>query len=150
MPKWIIYSTAGTFSNEEKQHIAKEMTAIYTSIGLPAFYTVTQFIEYEQHNNFSGGELSVGHINIGVYHAAKPFAGDEVQDMWFRAFDDVFRPICKPKGILWESAVYETNIAYWRMNGLVPPLIGSDMAKKWFKANAITDEEELFRNQKHP
>lgn len=67
-----------------------------------------------------------------------------------RAFDDVLRPILKPKNVKWESAIYEGNIEYRRVNGLIPSAQGSEMEKTWFEANRTVNEEELFRNQKRP
>ncbi|KAF9771384.1 hypothetical protein IL306_010976 [Fusarium sp. DS 682] len=104
MPKWVFHHTAGTFSPEDKRQIAQGMTKIYSSVGLPPFYSNTHFIE----------------------------------------------PIMKPKGIKWEMAIYEGDIEYWRINGIRPPAQGSALEKKWFDANQITDEEELFRTQERP
>jgi hypothetical protein len=70
--------------------------------------------------------------------------------MFFKTLDGILRPILKPKGIEWEIGIYEANRDYWRVNGLIPPPNGSDLEKKWFAANKVTDEEELLQSQPHP
>lgn len=150
MPKWIFYHTAGAFTPEEKKTIAEGMTNIYSSIGLPRFYANCQFIELPRDSIYAGGEPAHNLTTVAIYHVARTFQSDEIQDMFMKGFDDVLRPVLKPKGIKWESAIYEGNVAYWRINGLIPPSQGSEMEKKWADANRMTDEEELFKNQPRP
>lgn len=64
-----------------------------------------------------------------------------------KALDSVLRPILKPKGVEWESAIYEANRDLWRVNGLVPPPTGSNMERKWATENRVTDEDEILRSQ---
>ncbi|KAI0174690.1 putative oxalocrotonate tautomerase enzyme-domain-containing protein [Pestalotiopsis sp. NC0098] len=127
MPKWVFHHTVDAFSAEEKREIAEGMTKIYSSVGLPPFYSNTHFIEFEPENIYCGGVPQKSVTTIAIYHANP-----------------------KPKGIKWESAIYEGDIEHWRINGLIPPAQGSEMEKKWFDANAITDEEELFLKQPRP
>lgn len=150
MPKWLFHHTAGAFTAAEKKQIAQGMADIYSSFGLPRFYTNTQFVEFPRDSIYIGGEEAKSVTTLSIYHVARTFASPEIQDAFFKALDDVIRPIMKPKGLKWESALYEGDVEYWRMNGLRPPKQGSDMEKKWFAANAITDEEELFRKQARP
>ncbi|RTE80249.1 hypothetical protein BHE90_005262 [Fusarium euwallaceae] len=150
MPKWVFHHTAGAFTAEEKQQIAKGMTKIYSSVGLPPFYSNCHFIEFQADSIYAGGETPKALTTVAIYHVARTFANDEIQDLFMQGLDDTLRPILKPKGIKWESAIYEGDIEYWRINGLIPPSQGSEMEKKWFEANQITDEEDLLRNQKRP
>ncbi|KAH8593077.1 putative oxalocrotonate tautomerase [Bisporella sp. PMI_857] len=150
MPKWVFHHTAGSFTAEEKRRIAQGMTKIYIGVGLPAFYCHTHFIELQPENIYAGGENPSALTTVSIYHVARSFDTKEIQDMFFQGLDDVLRPILKPKGIEWESAIYEGSLEYWRINGLIPPAMGSDLEKKWAKENRVTDEEELLRNQTGP
>jgi hypothetical protein len=67
-----------------------------------------------------------------------------------KAFDDVMRPVCKPKNIMWESAIYEGAREYWRINGLIPPSQGSETEKQWAEANRIVGEDEMLQAQPRP
>jgi hypothetical protein len=150
MPKWVFNHTTDAFTPEEKQLIARGMTKLYTSVGLPAFYCHAHFFELPPHSIYAGGETPPALTTVSIYHIARTFESQEIQDMFFKTLDDILRPILKPKGIEWEIGIYEANRDLWRVNGLVPPPTGSEMEKKWFAANEVTDEEELLKTQPHP
>ncbi|KAF7159502.1 hypothetical protein CNMCM5623_004840 [Aspergillus felis] len=98
----------------------------------------------------AGGEAPNALTTVAIYHIARTFDTQEIQDMFFKTLDDILRPILKPKRIEWEIGIYEGNRDYWRINGLIPPATGSELEKKWFAANKVTDEEELLKSQPHP
>ena len=150
MPKWVFHHTIGAFTAEEKLQIACGMTKLYTSVGLPAFYAHAHFFELPPDSIYAGGGTPRALTTISVYHIARTFETQEIQDMFFKTLDDILRPILKPKGIEWEIGIYEANRDYWRVNGLIPPPTGSDLERKWFAANNVTDEEELLKSQPHP
>jgi hypothetical protein len=57
MPLWIVYHPSTTFqTEEEKGAFSKDVTQIYTSVGLPAFYVVVNFIKLEEGETWVGGE----------------------------------------------------------------------------------------------
>ncbi|KAL2879335.1 hypothetical protein SGCOL_005463 [Colletotrichum sp. CLE4] len=145
MPKWVFNCNAGVFTPAEKKQIAEGMTKIYTSVGLPAFYCHTHFIELAPENIYAGGETPKALTTVSIYHIARGFDTPQVEAFFFKALDDVLRPILKPKGIEWESGIYEARRELWRINGLVPPDTGSEMEKKWAKDNRVTDEEDLLK-----
>ncbi|KAI1452469.1 putative oxalocrotonate tautomerase [Annulohypoxylon moriforme] len=147
MPKWAFNHTSGAFTAEEKRQLSQGMTRIYTTFGLPAFYCHTHFFELPAEAVYTGGEIAPPSTTISIYHAAHTFKSKEESEPFLKAFDDVIRPILKPKGINWESAIYETSYDYWRIEGLIPPAMGSDQLKKWVAANKITNEEALLRKQ---
>lgn len=148
MPKWVFNCNAGMFSTAEKKQIAEGMTKLYTSVGLPAFYCHTHFIELPPDNIYAGGETPKALTTVSIYHIARGFDTPQVEALFFKALDDILRPILKPKGIEWECGVYEARRELWRINGLVPPATGSELEKKWAKENKVTDEEDLLRVQK--
>ncbi|KAF9873738.1 hypothetical protein CkaCkLH20_08848 [Colletotrichum karsti] len=148
MPKWVFNSPAGLLTPAEKKQIAEGMTKVYGSARLPAFYCHAHFVEFEPSNIYTAGEPSKNVTTIAIYHIAKVFDKPEVEQAFLRAFDDVIRPVLKPKGIEWESGIYESRRELWRVNGLVPPARDSEMEKKWFAEGRVTDEEELLREQR--
>lgn len=150
MPKWVFHHTAGTLTPEEKQCIAQQMTQIYTSVGLPPFYCHVHFFELGPENDYAGGENPPALTTLSIYHIARALDSQEIQNFFFKAVDYILRPILKPKGVEWELGIYEASRELWRVNGLIAPPTGSDMEKKWFEANAVTDEEELLKAQPHP
>lgn len=149
MPKWVFHHTTGVFTAEEKQHVAREMTKTYTRVGLPAFYYRAHFVKLQPDSIYAGGETPAL-TTLSIFHIARSFDNQEIQGMFYKGLDDILRPILKPKGVEWEIGVYEARRELWRVNGLIPPPTGSEMEKKWFAENRVTDEEELLRVQDHP
>jgi phenylpyruvate tautomerase PptA (4-oxalocrotonate tautomerase family) len=80
MPKWVIHHTADAFTAAEKQQIANGMTQIYSSVGLPRFYSHAHFIEFPTEDIYSGGESSHGLATVAIYHVARTFENPEIQD----------------------------------------------------------------------
>ncbi|KAI3558071.1 hypothetical protein CABS01_02629 [Colletotrichum abscissum] len=130
MPKWVFNCNTGIFTTAEKKQIAEGMTKLYTSVGLPGFYCHTHFIELNPENMYAGGETPKALTTVSIYHIARGFDTPQVEAFFFKALDDILRPILKPKGIEWESGIYEARRELWRINGLVPPETGSEMEKK--------------------
>lgn len=61
MAEWVFHHTTGAFTSEDKQHIAKAMTQIHTSVGLLAFYYHAHFLELPPENIYSAGETPRSH-----------------------------------------------------------------------------------------
>ncbi|WQF76276.1 Putative Tautomerase/MIF superfamily, tautomerase, cis-CaaD [Colletotrichum destructivum] len=59
-----------------------------------------------------------------------------------RVFAAKVRPVLRPKGIRWESNIYETPRFNWRLQEMQPPDFDTDMNSKWIKDNTFTDEDE--------
>ncbi|PYI17503.1 hypothetical protein BO99DRAFT_404252 [Aspergillus violaceofuscus CBS 115571] len=96
MPKWVFHHTAGAFTPGEKQQIAQGMTKLYTSVGLPAFYAHAHFFELPPGSIFAGGDHPPALTTLSIYHLARTFETQEVQDMFFSTLDGILRPILKP------------------------------------------------------
>ncbi|KAF5866486.1 hypothetical protein ETB97_012040 [Aspergillus alliaceus] len=126
------------------------MTKVYTGVGLPAFYRHAHFIKLHPDSIYAGGVTPPALTTLSIFHIARSFDNQEIQDMFYKGSDDILRPILKPKGVEREIGVYEARRDLWRVNGLIPPPTGSEMEKKWFAENRVTDEEELLRAQDHP
>lgn len=143
MPKWVFHHSEGAFTAFDKQQLAKGMSNIYTTFGLPAFFCHVQFIEIAQGDFWSGG-VQPSHLSttISIYHAAANIRNPQEGENFLKALDDVVRPVLKPKGIRWESNVYETPRDMWRLQGLRVPDFNTEMLDKWIKDNTFTDEDE--------
>ena len=149
MPRWVFNHTKGAFTLKDKEELAKGMSNIYKTFGLPAFLAHVQFVELTQDNFWSGGEPAHPSTTIAIYHAAANIRNPQEGEQLLKAIDDVIRPVLKPKGIRWESNIYETPRFNWRLNGMQPPGFGTEMIERWLKDNDFTkeDEEQILREQ---
>ncbi|CAH0055996.1 unnamed protein product [Clonostachys solani] len=149
MPRWVFNHTKGALTREDKEKLAKGMSKIYTTFGLPAFLAHVQFFELEPEEFWSGGETSDPFTTITIYHAAANIRNKDEGEHFLKALDDVVRPVLKPKGIKWESNIYETPRDNWRVQGMAPPDFGTAMNDKWVVENTFTDEDEeqILRQQ---
>jgi phenylpyruvate tautomerase PptA (4-oxalocrotonate tautomerase family) len=75
MPLHRIFHTPGTFSEKDKQELAKRITDLYMGFGLPAFYVVITFIPLEPNDFYVGGKPNVGgkFVRIAVDHVSFSF-----------------------------------------------------------------------------
>jgi len=147
MPKWSFTHTAGAFTAEDKQRIAKGMTELYTSVGLPAFYCHAHFFELQPESIYAGGTPQKALTTLSISHIARGFDTPQIEDFFFKTLDKILRPVLKPKDIEWEIGIVESKRDHWRVNGLIAPPTNSKMEEKWFAANKVTDEEEMGREQ---
>ncbi|KAK3987481.1 putative oxalocrotonate tautomerase [Cladorrhinum sp. PSN332] len=135
MPLWLIYHPLGTsFTTEEsKQSLAEDITAIYTSIGLPAFYVVINFIALSNDNIFVGGRNPENaFIRVTVDHIAVHFRDNEAREREaVAAINSVLKKHVAEKGYDWEFHVDETPRGLWRVAGIEPPPFQSEAEKKW-------------------
>ncbi|CAG9982951.1 unnamed protein product [Clonostachys byssicola] len=149
MPRWVFNYTKGALTRDDKEKLAKGMSKIYTTFGLPAFLAHVQFFELEPDDFWSGGETSHPSTTITIYHAAANIRTKDEGEHFLKALDDVVRPVLKPKDIRWESNIYETPRDNWRLQGMAPPDFGTAMNDKWIAENTFTDEDEeqILREQ---
>ncbi|KAJ5363734.1 uncharacterized protein N7496_009447 [Penicillium cataractarum] len=135
MPIWYINHSPNILSAAEKQQLAKSITNIYASNGLPAFYVQVHFIEDAPGTAFIGGEIHAKFAGITIYHLARAFKSDETKQRFLSRVNEVLNPVFEPKGMDWEYFITEASRDLWRMNGLVPPEAGSEGEKEWVRVN---------------
>jgi Putative oxalocrotonate tautomerase enzyme len=126
MPLWVIYHPEGTFATtESKQALSKSITTIYTSVGLPPFYVVVEFVALPNSNIFVGGENpppSKPFVRIVVDHIAINMQGDKDRMLSMVSHvDNALKPHIADKGYGWEYHIDETRRELWKINGIVPP-----------------------------
>ncbi|KAJ5911926.1 uncharacterized protein N7473_001229 [Penicillium subrubescens] len=135
MPSWYINHSPNIFSAAEKAQLAKSITNIYASHGLPTFYVQVHFTEYDPSSSFIGGETHAKFAGITIYHLARAFQSDESKQRFLSRVDQVLNPVFEPKGMDWEYFITEAPRDLWKINGLVPPPAGSEGEKEWVRVN---------------
>lgn len=143
MPLWLIYHPPNTFTSpSSKQALSADITKIYTSVGLPAFYVIVNFIPVPSDSTYIGGrpnDSSNGHnpfIRIQVDHIAVRLKDDDAEYARVTAaIDRALKPHIADKGYDWEYHVDETERRLWKIQGLAPPPHGSEAEKGWAEAN---------------
>ncbi|CAM6116663.1 unnamed protein product [Calypogeia fissa] len=135
MPLHRIFHPPGIFSGEDKKAIAKRLTAIYTSVGLPEFYVIVLFIAVDEDSFFVGGKPTSKVVRIVSQHLARRLVSSEEKANRVQALEDAFAPYIKDRGFDWElhSELHDREL--WRVNGIVPPLPHSEGEKTWVKLN---------------
>ncbi len=149
MPRWVFCHSKGAFTREDKEKLAKGMANIYITFGVPGFLAHTHFFEVGDDDMWSSGEPAELNTTLSIYHAAANIRNPDEGEHFLKAVDDVVRPVLKPKGIRWESNVYEFPRINSRLQGMKPPFFGSEMSNRWLKDNDFTeeDEEQILREQ---
>ena len=149
MPLWIVFHPPGTFEDAtSKQALCQDVTKIYTSIGLPAFYVVVNFIKLSTDDTWVGGERKVGKpfIRVVADHIAVNFEQDD--DKMYKgaaaAIDAALKPHVADKGYDWEFHVDETDRRLWRVNGMIPPAFQSEEEKVWARENRAVPYDGAF------
>ncbi|VUC23544.1 unnamed protein product [Clonostachys rosea] len=138
MPLWNIYHTAGIFESQEtRNNLASDITRLYTSSGLPAFYVVVQFIPLPPGNVFVGAE-SRHHkpfVRLVVEHMAvhRHEGDDNMPKLFSDRINKTLTPYIAEKGYDWEITVSDTSRDFWRMNGIAPPPWKSEVEKLWVR-----------------
>lgn len=141
MPLWVVFHSPESFTtDEEKQAFAKDITTLYTSVGLPAFYVVIEFIQQPHGNTWVGGEKkddkSKPFVRMMIDHiAAKVPPTEEAYRRVTDRVEALLKPHIADKGYDWEYHIDETERGLWRVNGFVPPLHPSKGEELWFKEN---------------
>ncbi|KAJ5329819.1 hypothetical protein MYU51_011971 [Penicillium brevicompactum] len=148
MPLWQIYHPAGLYEDQEsKSSFAKDITKIYTKIGLPPFYVVVNFIPLPKEDILVGGEPSNGtpFIRIVITNiAVKMPETNETYTRFTSSVDAVLKPHIADKGYDWEYHVAETERRLWKINGLIPPPWKSEEEARWAEQNRPVPYEGAF------
>ncbi|EPE08948.1 hypothetical protein F503_04535 [Ophiostoma piceae UAMH 11346] len=148
MPLWQFFHPPSAFKTaEEKQAVVKDVTNLYTSWGLPAFYVVVQFfpltVDANNANAFVGGEPATNFVRIIVHHLAFQSMGNLAAHKRISSnIDTILKPHVADKGLDWEYHVAESPPTMWKINGLVPPVMGNPAVKIWAADNRPSPYDE--------
>lgn len=111
---------------------------MYTDMGLPAFYVVTNFIPLSKENIFVGGErrTETPFIRIVITHLAIHVPDNNASyQATTSVIDKVLQPHLADKKYDWEYHVVETERRLWKINGMIPPPYKSEEEHLWVKEN---------------
>ncbi|KAI7969239.1 hypothetical protein EIK77_002254 [Talaromyces pinophilus] len=138
MPLWLIFHPPGSFEDAStKQALTKDITKIYTGIGLPPFYVVANVIKLSTEDVRVGGEMKTKpFIRIVAEHIAVHIQNeDDAYKRTANLFKKALKPHIADKGYDWEFHIDETERRLWRVNGMIPPPLGSDVEQLWTNEN---------------
>lgn len=141
MPQWNIAHPPGAFDPEIKKAFAKEITRIYSELGLPRFYVNVFFWECAKDDCFIGGEPTDDFVRIWIDHIAldtideTKYTMDQTRAWVGMRIGATVKPFVKDRGYRWELHIDDTPFELWIVDGIFPPRIGSDMTKTWAEAN---------------
>ncbi|MCM6775654.1 tautomerase family protein [Nocardia sp. CDC159] len=135
MPLWHVYHPIGAYSAADKQNFARDITGIYTAVGLPEFYAMVLFHEVDTHDFYVGGRPAGDAVRIVVEHLARHLDDPVRRRAMTERLDAVMRPYTRDRGLHWEFHIDETPRDLWMIAGLWPPDPGTDAEKAWAAAN---------------
>lgn len=95
MPVCCIDHSPNILSAAEKQQLAKSITSVYVSIGLPAFYVQVRFTEYNAGTAFIGGKIHGKLAGIAIHHIACVFK--VMKPRFLLRGNEVVNPVFEPK-----------------------------------------------------
>lgn len=136
MPLWQIYHPADTYSEQDKQDFALDITELYTRVGLPAFYVVVLFHALAESDVYVGGKPASDTVRIVVDHLARHLEDPEMRTRSTDALDSIMLPYTRDRGLHWEFHTNESPRDLWKIAGQFPPPAGSEAEKAWARANA--------------
>jgi phenylpyruvate tautomerase PptA (4-oxalocrotonate tautomerase family) len=143
MPLWRIYHESSVFTDAQKVALAKSITKLYNDIGLPAFYTNVIFVPVPAASIYVGGVPATKFVRFTIEQIARSFKNDEVKAIWLNKIDAALAPHLKERGDLtWEYHIVETERQLWKVNGIVPPGIGTLAEKRWKRDNRASEYAE--------
>jgi len=70
----------------------------------------------------------------------------EHRDRFLARVDKALKPFIADKGYDWEYSVEETSRDLWKVQGLVPPMPGSEAEQEWVKLNKPVPFEKAKGN----
>lgn len=146
----MIFHPPGTFEDETtKGALAKSITSNYTRLGMPAFYVVVNFIKTSPSDQWLGGEMASTRstrpfIRIRVLHIHINAPDDEkVHAKMMAHLTELLRPHTLNKGYNLEYEIAESRRSLWHVNGMNPPVFGSEDEKVWRGENRAVPPEEM-------
>lgn len=150
MPLWQIYHPPGTFEDDaSKQAFANDITKMYTTLGLPAFYVVAHFYKMDNSNVYLGAKPSSENekpfVRVVITHIAIQLPNaDAIYLQTTSRLDDVMKPHLLEKGYDFEYHVDETERRLWKINSLIPPPFKSAAEQIWVQENRAVPYEGSY------
>lgn len=135
MPLWHVYHPPGTYTPQQKQQLADDITGLYTRVGLPKFYVVTLFHEIDGTSFYIGGEPTTKAVRIVVEHIARHTDDPVRRERTSEALARMLAPHTTERGLYCEFHIDETPRDLWMTDGIAPPPSDSEAEKLWVREN---------------
>jgi phenylpyruvate tautomerase PptA (4-oxalocrotonate tautomerase family) len=136
VPLWKVYHPVGAFSVDDKQQLSKRITDLYKR--LPRFYVGVVFQEVAPESFYVAGEPATSFVRIWVDHIARTLPNAEARTWWIGQCDEALAPFIRDRGFDWEFHIDETSFELWSIQGMRPPLAGTEDEKRWIAENRPT------------
>ncbi|KAH7066610.1 putative oxalocrotonate tautomerase [Paraphoma chrysanthemicola] len=136
----IHYPTTSTFTtHKERKALADDITDMYISYGLPAFYAVTLYYPLPDDHIFVGGRdddnTEPPLVRIMFDHIARTIESLEQGMQFFAGVDKILKKHILDKGYDYEYHLIESPREYCKMNGMYLPPNDSEAEAVWVKEN---------------
>ncbi|MBV6700185.1 tautomerase family protein [Kitasatospora aureofaciens] len=138
MPLWHVYHPPGTYTPQQKQQLAADITGFYTRFGLPKFYVVTLFHEVDASSFYVGDEPSRNAVRIVVEHIARHTDEPVLRKRTGEVLAELLAPHTKDRGLYCEFHIDETPRDLWMIDGIAPPPSHSEAERRWAEENRPT------------
>ena len=134
MPLWHIHHPENGFSADDRRGIAQAVTGIYAPF-MPRFYVNVLFHAVPAGSLYIGGEVNDNFVRIWADHIARRVPDDDTAARFLGAVDRLLAPWIVDRGYEWEFHADETPFRLWSVQGILPPVEGSDDFARWKSEN---------------
>lgn len=80
MPLWRIFAHPTTFTPSQREALAKKVTELYVSRGLPAFYVNVIFLDVDETQVWVGGESRSNFVRVVVEQIARTMSAPDTDE----------------------------------------------------------------------
>jgi len=149
MPLWRIFANPHTFSPSQRAGLAKNITELYASRGLPAFYVNVIFLDVDEQQFWVGGEPKTNYVRVVVEQIARTMATPDTEEgqkrrrWWMDLINEVrFALYCRSRGT---CNVENNNMDKIRLQALKPFII--DREELDWELHVCETPRDLWRIQ---
>lgn len=136
MTCWEIFAPENAYTEEEKEQLSEAITSMYVDYAqMPEFYVVVMFHDKPANSIYVGGKAANNFVRIRIDHFSRQLDTAEGRAVCMAVIEEKLAPLVKDRGFDWEVHIDETPMDLWRVQGMVPPLPGSEKEKVWAKEN---------------
>ena len=136
MTCWEIFAPEDAYTEQDKERLSEAITSIYVDYAqVPQFYVVVIFNEQPTNSMYVGGKATNNFVSIRIDHFARHLETAEARATCMAIIEERLAPLIKERGFDWEVHIDDTPMDLWRVQGLVPPLPGSEAENAWAKEN---------------
>jgi phenylpyruvate tautomerase PptA (4-oxalocrotonate tautomerase family) len=136
MACWEIFAPENAYTERDKEQLSEAITSMYVDYAhMPEFYVVVIFHEKPAHSIYVGGKAVNNFVRIRIDHFSRQLDTAEARAACMAVIEEKLAPLVRERGFDWEVHIDETPMDLWRVQGMVPPLPGSEIEKVWANEN---------------